>query len=189
MISRTNKYFSFVRDRNCFEGTFFVIDKEGIIIQHSTINNLAIGRSVDVTMRKLQVILSPNWKRKDSVFSSSALKYCFPYEIWSPTPKAESMTVCICGSCNVRENPDEVCPAGWKPGEKSMRPDTKLSSEYFCILHAGIWRAWQPWIWSGFLPYYIVGQSAYKIFVSECLTIFLVTYDFLSIVSLTRFPE
>lgn len=34
----------------------FIIDKEGII-QHSTINNLAIGRSVDETMRTLQVFI------------------------------------------------------------------------------------------------------------------------------------
>ncbi|ANM69556.1 2-cysteine peroxiredoxin B [Arabidopsis thaliana] len=33
----------------------FIIDKEGVI-QHSTINNLGIGRSVDETMRTLQVI-------------------------------------------------------------------------------------------------------------------------------------
>ncbi|GMP98639.1 hypothetical protein CsSME_00046451 [Camellia sinensis var. sinensis] len=69
----------------------FIIDKEGII-QHSTINNLAIGRSVDETMRTLQ-----------------ALQY-------------------------VQENPDEVCPAGWKPGEKSMKPDPKLSKEYFSAI-------------------------------------------------------
>ncbi|KAL5134702.1 2-Cys peroxiredoxin BAS1-like, chloroplastic [Glycine soja] len=31
----------------------------------------------------------------------------------------------------VQENPDEVCPAGWKPGEKSMKPDPKLSKDYF----------------------------------------------------------
>ena len=35
----------------------FIIDKEGVI-QHSTINNLAIGRSVDETLRTLQVIIS-----------------------------------------------------------------------------------------------------------------------------------
>jgi peroxiredoxin (alkyl hydroperoxide reductase subunit C) len=69
----------------------FIIDREGII-QHSTINNLAIGRSVDETMRTLQ-----------------ALQY-------------------------VQENPDEVCPAGWKPGEKSMKPDPKLSKEYFSAI-------------------------------------------------------
>jgi len=69
----------------------FIIDKEGVI-QHSTINNLGIGRSVDETKRTLQ-----------------ALQY-------------------------VQENPDEVCPAGWKPGEKSMKPDPKLSKEYFAAI-------------------------------------------------------
>ncbi|PIN12949.1 Alkyl hydroperoxide reductase, thiol specific antioxidant [Handroanthus impetiginosus] len=69
----------------------FILDKEGVI-QHSTINNLAIGRSVDETLRTLQ-----------------ALQY-------------------------VQENPDEVCPAGWKPGERSMKPDPKLSKEYFAAI-------------------------------------------------------
>eukprot|EP00951_Prasinocladus_malaysianus_P022338 scaffold186981_cov46-Prasinocladus_malaysianus.AAC.1 len=31
----------------------------------------------------------------------------------------------------VQSNPDEVCPAGWKPGEKTMRPDPTASKEYF----------------------------------------------------------
>lgn len=34
----------------------------------------------------------------------------------------------------VQDNPDEVCPAGWKPGEKSMKPDPKLSKEYFAAI-------------------------------------------------------
>lgn len=34
----------------------------------------------------------------------------------------------------VQENPDEVCPAGWKPGEKSMKPDPKGSKEYFASI-------------------------------------------------------
>lgn len=34
----------------------------------------------------------------------------------------------------VQENPDEVCPAGWKPGEKTMKPDSKLSKEYFSAI-------------------------------------------------------
>ncbi|BBM98218.1 hypothetical protein Mp_1g11790 [Marchantia polymorpha subsp. ruderalis] len=69
----------------------FIIDKEGVI-QHATINNLAIGRSVEETLRTLQ-----------------AVQY-------------------------VQENPDEVCPAGWKPGEKTMKPDSKLSKEYFAAI-------------------------------------------------------
>eukprot|EP00245_Coleochaete_scutata_P007515 TRINITY_DN22945_c0_g1_i1.p1 TRINITY_DN22945_c0_g1~~TRINITY_DN22945_c0_g1_i1.p1 ORF type:complete len:293 (-),score=71.92 TRINITY_DN22945_c0_g1_i1:474-1313(-) len=69
----------------------FIIDREGII-QHATINNLGIGRSVEETLRTLQ-----------------AVQY-------------------------IQNNPDEVCPAGWKPGEKTMKPDTKLSKEYFAAI-------------------------------------------------------
>jgi peroxiredoxin (alkyl hydroperoxide reductase subunit C) len=69
----------------------FIIDKQGVI-QHATINNLGIGRSVDETLRTLQ-----------------AVQY-------------------------VQDNPDEVCPAGWKPGEKTMKPDSKLSKEYFSAI-------------------------------------------------------
>jgi peroxiredoxin (alkyl hydroperoxide reductase subunit C) len=69
----------------------FIIDREGVV-QHSTINNLAFGRSVDETLRTLQ-----------------ALQY-------------------------VQNNPDEVCPAGWKPGEKTMKPDPKGSKEYFAAI-------------------------------------------------------
>jgi len=34
----------------------------------------------------------------------------------------------------VQENPDEVCPAGWKPGDKSMKPDPRQSKDYFAAL-------------------------------------------------------
>lgn len=34
----------------------------------------------------------------------------------------------------VQENPDEVCPAGWKPGDVTMKPDPKGSKEYFAAL-------------------------------------------------------
>ena len=60
----------------------FIIDPEGYI-QHSTINNLPIGRSVEETLRTLQ-----------------AIKYNF-------------------------ENPDEVCPANWQLGNKTLIPSSK----------------------------------------------------------------
>jgi len=66
----------------------FIIDREGVV-QHSTINNLGFGRSVDETLRVLQ-----------------AIQY-------------------------IQANPDEVCPAGWTPGQKTMKPDPKGSKEYF----------------------------------------------------------
>nr|GMD44394.1 2-Cys peroxiredoxin BAS1, chloroplastic [Ipomoea batatas] len=94
--SISKSYNVLIHDQGIALRGLFIIDKEGVI-QHSTINNLAIGRSVDETMRTLQ-----------------ALQY-------------------------VQENPDEVCPAGWKPGEKSMKPDPKLSKEYFAPCeHSGL---------------------------------------------------
>jgi peroxiredoxin (alkyl hydroperoxide reductase subunit C) len=69
----------------------FIIDKEGLV-QHSTINNLAFGRSVDETLRVLQ-----------------AVQY-------------------------VQANPDEVCPAGWKPGAATMNPTPKGSKDYFAAV-------------------------------------------------------
>ncbi|GAP99287.1 peroxiredoxin [Leptolyngbya sp. NIES-2104] len=69
----------------------FIIDKDGVI-QHSTINNLSFGRSVDETLRTLQ-----------------AIQY-------------------------VQSHPDEVCPAGWKPGDQTMSPDPVKSKEYFAAV-------------------------------------------------------
>jgi peroxiredoxin 2/4 len=69
----------------------FIIDKEGVI-QHSTINNLSFGRSVDETLRTLQ-----------------AIQY-------------------------VQSHPDEVCPAGWQPGQKTMNPDPVKAKEYFAAV-------------------------------------------------------
>jgi peroxiredoxin 2/4 len=69
----------------------FIIDKDGVI-QHSTINNLSFGRSVDETLRTLQAIQ------------------------------------------HVQSHPDEVCPAGWKPGDATMNPDPVKSKEYFSAL-------------------------------------------------------
>ncbi|KAK1397289.1 Thioredoxin-dependent peroxiredoxin [Heracleum sosnowskyi] len=89
--SISKKFGVLIPDQGIALRGLFIIDKEGVI-QHSTINNLAIGRSVDETLRTLQ-----------------ALQF-------------------------VQENPDEVCPAGWKPGEKTMKPDPKLSKEFFAAV-------------------------------------------------------
>ena len=83
--------FNVLNDEGVALRGLFIIDKEGVI-QHSTINNLSFGRSVDETLRVLQ-----------------ALQY-------------------------VQANPDEVCPAGWKAGDKTMKPDPKGSKEYFSAL-------------------------------------------------------
>lgn len=97
----------------------FIIDKEGVI-QHATINNLAIGRSVDETLRTLQV----------HGFGDEIHYWLILWGFGELTLKVLDQAVQY-----VQDNPDEVCPAGWKPGEKTMKPDTKGSKEYF----AAIW--------------------------------------------------
>nr|YP_009315160.1 2-Cys peroxiredoxin [Titanophycus setchellii]SCW23615.1 2-Cys peroxiredoxin [Titanophycus setchellii] len=69
----------------------FIIDQQGIV-QHSLVNNLEFGRSVDETYRTLQ-----------------AIQY-------------------------VQSHPDEVCPADWQPGDKTMIPDPIKSKEYFTAI-------------------------------------------------------
>ncbi|KAF6159001.1 hypothetical protein GIB67_042082 [Kingdonia uniflora] len=51
--SISKSYGVLIHDQGIALRGLFIIDKEGVI-QHSTINNLAIGRSVDETMRTLQ---------------------------------------------------------------------------------------------------------------------------------------
>ncbi len=65
----------------------FIIDPKGVV-QHATINNLGVGRSVDETLRVLQ-----------------AFQYVAAH--------------------------GEVCPAGWKPGDKTMKAGWNESKEYF----------------------------------------------------------
>ncbi len=69
----------------------FIIDQEGIV-QHTTINNLSFGRSVDETLRVLQAVQ------------------------------------------HVQSHPDEVCPAGWQPGDATMNPDPIKSREFFATV-------------------------------------------------------
>ena len=35
---------------------------------------------------------------------------------------------------HVQSHPDEVCPAGWRPGDVTMNPDPKKSKEYFAAI-------------------------------------------------------
>lgn len=65
----------------------FIIDGKGIL-QTYTVNNLAVGRSVDETLRLIQ-----------------AYQYV--------------------------EQHGEVCPANWKPGDKTMKADPVGSQDYF----------------------------------------------------------
>ena len=67
-------------------GLFLIDDKN--VIQHSTINNLSVGRNVDETLRLLE-----------------AYQYTAKH--------------------------GEVCPANWKKGSPTMKPDPKGSQDWF----------------------------------------------------------
>jgi peroxiredoxin (alkyl hydroperoxide reductase subunit C) len=69
----------------------FLIAPDGVIL-HSTINDLAVGRSVDETLRVLQAFQ------------------------------------------HVRAHPDQVCPAGWTPGSRTLHPDPEKSREFFAAI-------------------------------------------------------
>lgn len=66
----------------------FIIDNLGFI-QHSIVNNLDVGRSVNETVRVLK-----------------AIQYA-------------------------QNNPDEVCPANWEPGDSTIKINKSPSKEYF----------------------------------------------------------
>lgn len=69
----------------------FLIDPDGVI-RHSTINDPAVGRSVDETLRVLQA-----------------------YQL-------------------VRSHPDQVCPADWTPGARTLASDPQASRPFFASL-------------------------------------------------------
>lgn len=71
---------------NAFRG-LFILDRKQMIRQ-ITINDMAVGRSVDETLRLVQ-----------------AFQFV--------------------------DEHGEVCPANWKPGKLSMKPDVKRAKEYF----------------------------------------------------------
>ena len=65
----------------------FVIDPDGVV-QHATVNNLSVGRSVDEALRVL-------------------------------------------AACQVARESGEVCPANWRPGRATMKPDVSEAREFF----------------------------------------------------------
>lgn len=82
-----SRYGVLKRDAGIALRGLYIINPEGVV-EHATINNFPVGRSVDEALRTLQ-----------------AIQY-------------------------VAEH-GEVCPAGWKPGDKAMFADPEKSLDYF----------------------------------------------------------
>jgi hypothetical protein len=113
----------------------FIIDKEGVV-QHSTINNLAFGRSVDETLRTLQVGARVAAKaagaachsKQPSSRRAAADGGGWRGEVWTQRTPRQGWTLFAPDQQNsvthpphspiplqalqyVQSNPDEVCPA------------------------------------------------------------------------------
>ncbi len=143
----------------------FIIDKEGVI-QHATVNNLAFGRSVDETKRVLQVGRKERKREEEELSQNWGIQFFLmplPAFFWWPLqcPALEkkpflrgpiwSFFLCSWPLAQaiqyVQSHPDEVCPAGWKPGDKTMNPSPAKSKEYFkklWVLSDGSINIWFP---------------------------------------------
>jgi alkyl hydroperoxide reductase subunit AhpC len=85
----------------------FIIDDKGKLRQ-ITINDLPVGRNVDEALRLIQA---------------------FQFTVSQPLNDYNRQIF----YCNLIEQDvhGEVCPAGWKPGDDSLKPDPKASKDYF----------------------------------------------------------
>ena len=90
-----------------------MIDKEGKLRQ-ITVNDLPVGRDVEETLRLVQV------GKKNILESGLELQMKFVGQNMSHNFQAFQFT----------DEHGEVCPAGWRPGKKSMKPNAEGVSEY-----------------------------------------------------------
>ena len=82
----------------------FIIDPKGILRQ-ITINDLLVGRSVDEVIDKI-----------------NSLKF---------NPIGLFQTLRLVQAFQYTDKHGEVCPANWKPGSDTIKPDPNKSKEYF----------------------------------------------------------
>jgi alkyl hydroperoxide reductase subunit AhpC len=92
-------------------------------------NFIPCGRVKTHFSRKLGCIEGSGSRAAIQVFVITAIHQCL---------RMSKRFVSKCGVVQavkyVRENPDEVCPAGWTPGDKTMKPNPKESKEFFAAL-------------------------------------------------------
>lgn len=93
----------------------FIIDPNGILRQ-ITINDLPIGRSVEEALRIIEAL------RFVEEHGEGKQIFVVFYILWS----FGYLTDIICFL---------VCPANWKKGDKTIKPDPKGSQEYFKSTH------------------------------------------------------
>ena len=107
--------------------TFIISDKG--IVRHAEIADLPIGRNPEETVRLVQAFKFADEHGEVSasllLHTSRHVMHVPPYHgprCPRPLPLASRLTCC------------QVCPASWKPGKATMKPDPKGSQEYFKTL-------------------------------------------------------
>lgn len=84
----------------------FIIDRNQNLRQ-ITINDLPVGRSVDETLRLVQAFMFTDEHGEGKLFFFVIGSFIYDFFVIA------------------------VCPAGWKPGSKTMKPDVAGSKDYF----------------------------------------------------------
>lgn len=127
------------------------------MIEHITINNFPVGRNVDEALRTLQVggpagVLlahslpcpaAPGPARCD-VLPLVPLPTLLALEQRMPSPHPHPGPCWPQAVQYVAEH-GEVCPAGWKPGGRTMVADPEKSLEYFATVGEGEQVGQRPW--------------------------------------------
>lgn len=99
----------------------FLIDPKGIVRQ-MTVNDLPVGRSVDESLRLLKVYAVGRWHPLPCYCSAYiTLSFAILHASFISHSQAFQFT----------DKHGEVCPANWKEGAATMKPDPTGSQEYF----------------------------------------------------------
>jgi hypothetical protein len=110
-------------------------------LEHITVNNFPIGRNVDEALRMLQVgsragTRPPGVASACVTHPSSQTRSCLACCLGWTVLVLDLSALSMCRSSALQAvqyvaEHGEVCPAGWKPGEKTMVADPEKSLDYF----------------------------------------------------------
>lgn len=108
----------------------FIIDPRGVLRQ-ITINDMPVGRSVDETIRLVQAF---QYVEEHGEVGFLAICFCgiLRFRVFRKIVVIKCFFKIIFWSLWLEYSEFfKVCPAGWKPGSATIKPDVQQSKEYF----------------------------------------------------------
>jgi alkyl hydroperoxide reductase subunit AhpC len=128
----------------------FIVSPTGILRQ-ITVNDLPVGRSVDEVLRLVKAFqvggLAASLAATAAPGEALAAGACAPAAAAPALLPAWQQAVCCgtsdgaltphlptCPASQFTDEHGEVCPANWRPGQKTMHADPVKSQEYFNTL-------------------------------------------------------